>query len=100
MLKTIVTALKPLADRLGVPADKLAHAIAGFVIGFTGGAAVPHPVLGGVVGTLAAHLAGKAKERYDESHNGTVDLRDAKVTSLGGVAGAATGAAVRVFFGA
>lgn len=65
--------------------DKALHAIGGAVIALAAGAlATP------MVGLMAAVAVGAAKEAWDASGRGTVDLMDFVATAGGGVAGYVT----------
>lgn len=77
----LIERLRPLADRLGVPLDKLLHFLAGLLISLV--LIVP---FGPMVASLAALAAGVAKEGYDrlDDQEGDVELADVMCTWAGG----------------
>lgn len=81
MLQTLIERFRPLADRLGVPLDKLLHFLAGFIVS----AALILP-FGGLAAWLGALAAGIAKEAYDrlDDDEGDVELADVYATWAGG----------------
>lgn len=77
----LVALFRPLADRLGVPLDKLLHFVAGFIV-----SAVLILPFGPLVAWLGALAAGLVKEAYDhfDGQKDDVELADVYVTWAGG----------------
>lgn len=77
----IIERLRPIADRFGIPLDKLLHFLAGALISVV--LIVP---FGPLVASLTALAAGAAKEAYDrlDDQEGDVELADVMWTWAGG----------------
>lgn len=77
----IIERLRPIADRFGIPLDKLLHFLAGALISLV--LIVP---FGPFVASLTALAAGVAKEVYDrlDDQEGDVELADVMWTWAGG----------------
>lgn len=77
----LIALFTPLADRFGVPLDKLLHFLAGFIV-----SAVLILPFGPLAAWLGALAAGIAKEAYDrlDADEGDVELADVYVTWAGG----------------
>lgn len=77
----IIELLRPYADRLGIPLDKLLHFLAGALISLV--LIVP---FGPLVASLASLAAGIVKEAYDrmDAQPGDVELADVLWTWAGG----------------
>lgn len=74
MLQALIEKFRPLADRLGVPLDKLLHFLAGMLISLV--LMVP---FGALVASLGALAAGIAKEAYGRLNADTADVEVADV---------------------
>jgi hypothetical protein len=98
-------------DRLDLPLDKIAHALAGALIGNTGvmlamaligldGAGVADFVTAYVVGVGLAAFAGWGKEQWDREGHGSYDVRDFWATAGGGCIGSFGAVLALIWIGA
>lgn len=92
LFESIVRAVTPLAQRLQVPPDKLAH----FLVGFGVSLVVSTWTRNGLVGAVVVLALAVAKEFWDSRGNGTVEQGDLNWTVIGGIAASVLETLVRL----